>query len=134
MGQDLAVARDQDSGRQGPEPCLTAMGRRIKRASQSANASQTRHVEEHLERIRTIAQGAYGRGGGSTETGGHVVLEHVSAGIRSSKAIVLMSREYRSVDGQTMARTPKRRVDTTVWTEVVKLEDIDEWHKCSKSW
>jgi hypothetical protein len=33
-----------------------------------------------------------------------------------------------------MARTPKRRVDTTVWTEVVKLEDIDEWHKCSKSW
>ncbi|KAG7527626.1 hypothetical protein FFLO_06748 [Filobasidium floriforme] len=36
-----------------------------------------------------------------------------------------------SVDGQTMARTPKRRVDTTTWTEVVKLEDIDEWHKCT---
>jgi len=31
-----------------------------------------------------------------------------------------------------MARTPKRRVDTTVWTEVLKLEDIEEWHKCSE--
>jgi hypothetical protein len=58
----------------------------------------------------------------------------VQASAYSSEAIVLMSREYRSVDGQTMARTPKRRVDTTTWTEVVKLEDIDEWHKCSKSW
>jgi hypothetical protein len=57
------------------------MGSRIERAGQSAIASQTRHVEEHLERIWAIAQGAYGRGGGSAETGGHVVLEHVSAGV-----------------------------------------------------
>jgi hypothetical protein len=57
----------------------------------------------------------------------------VRAHCRWSARTKLTTREDRSVDGQTMARTPKRRVDTTVWTEMIKLEDIDEWHECSRS-